>query len=177
MRITLRHVYVLPFVIAAALTVSCKSAPDTPSGANGPAPEENVVSAPRFGDITGKEWKLIGAWSSVGAAVSFFSRQELEDVGMENAYTLRFDRERLSGMGALNRYSAPYTQSAEQTLSVRAIAATLMASIREPEHLKELEYFEYLRNAVKWDLILGQQLQLISLNERGEITILVFETW
>jgi heat shock protein HslJ len=178
----MKNIRILPFVIAAALFFSCKSAPDAPSGANGPVPGEaaenavNSTPAPEFGSITGKAWKLIGVRSSAGnAAASRFSRRELEEAGMENAYTLYFDEERLNGVGAPNRYSAPYTRGAGQMLSVRAIAATLMAAITEPENLKEREYFGYLENAEKWDLVQGQ-LQLISRNERGEEIILVYST-
>lgn len=179
MRNTLKNTRILSFVIAAVLVFSCKSAPD-PSGASGPVPgeaAENAVSpasVPGFDGVTGKDWKLTGVRSSSGSAASRFSRRELVEAGMENAYTLRFDKERLSGMGAPNRYSAPYTQGAGQTLSVRAIAATLMASTGEPENLKEREYFDYLENAEKWDLVRGQ-LRLISRNHRGEEIVLIFE--
>jgi heat shock protein HslJ len=179
----MKNIRILPFVIAAALFLSCKSVPDAPSGTNGPVPgtAENVVNstpAPEFGGITGKDWKLTGVRFSSGNAnnnaASRFSRRELAETGMENAYTLRFDEEHLSGVGAPNRYSAPYTRGAGQTLSIRAIAATLMAAITEPENLKEREYFGYLENAGKWDLVQGR-LQLISRNDRGEEIVLVFE--
>ncbi|MDR2052810.1 MAG: META domain-containing protein [Treponema sp.] len=177
MKNTPANIRILPFIIAAALAVSCKSAPDAPSGANNPAPEqaaENAAPVPAFDGITGKDWKLIAVRTPAGSAASRFSRRELADAGMENAYTLRFDGERLSGMGAPNRYSAPYTQGAGQTLSVRAIAATLMASFSEPESLKEREFFDYLENAGKWDLVQGQ-LRLFSRNGQGEETVLVFD--
>jgi heat shock protein HslJ len=174
MRNISRKICILPFVIVAVLAVSCGSAPDTPSGASGPAAG--------FGAITGKDWKLVEVRSSVNASAdagadaetSRFSRGELAEAGMENAYTLRFDGERLSGMGAPNRYSAPYTQGAGQTLSIGAIAGTLMASFQEPENLKEREYFDYLENVNKWDFVQGQ-LRLIARNGRGEETVLVFE--
>jgi heat shock protein HslJ len=180
----MRDIRILPFVIA-ALLLSCKSAPDASSGANGPVQgeaSENAVDftpAPEFGGITGKEWKLTGvralADNAGSNAAMRFSRRELVKAGMENAYTLRFDGERLSGAAAPNRYSAPYTRGAGQTLSIRAIAATLMAAMAEPENLKEREYFGYLENVEKWDLVQGR-LQLISRNERDEEIILVFET-
>jgi heat shock protein HslJ len=167
---------IFPFVIAMVLAVSCGSAPGTPSGTDGPAP------AAGFNGITGKDWKLIevrlsadtspSAGTDTGA--SHFSRRELAEAGMENAYTLRFDEERLSGIGAPNRYSAPYTRGAGQTLSVRAIATTLMAAVREPENLKEREYFDYLENVNKWEFVQGQ-LRLISRNGLGEETVLIFE--
>jgi heat shock protein HslJ len=180
MRNTSKNARILLFVIVAVLAFSCKSVPDTPSGVSGPVPDEAAKSAvspasvPGFDGVTGKDWKLTGVRSSSGSAASRFSRRELAEAGMENAYTLRFDKERLSGMGAPNRYSAPYTQGAGQTLSIRAIAATLMASTREPENLKEPEYFDYLENVEKWDLVQGE-LRLISRNRGGGETALIFE--
>jgi heat shock protein HslJ len=180
MRNISRKARILPFVIAAVLAVSCGSAPDRPSGASGPI--ESPASAAGFSAITGKNWKLVevrsfadaSANAAADADASRFSRGELVKAGMENAYTLRFDGERLSGMGAPNRYFAPYTHGAGQTLSIGTIAGTLMASLREPENLKEREYFNYLENVNKWDFVQGQ-LRLISRNGRGEETALVFE--
>jgi heat shock protein HslJ len=183
MRNISRKTRILPFAIAIAmaLAVSCGSAPDTPSGANRPVADETAanavespVSAAGFSAITGKDWKLVEVRSSVSAGVSRFSRGELAEAGMENAYTLRFNGERLSGMGAPNRYSAPYTQGAGQTLSIGAIAGTLMASFQEPKNLKEREYFGYLENVNKWDFV-QDRLQLISRNGRSEETVLIFE--
>jgi heat shock protein HslJ len=179
----MKDIRILPFVVA-ALLLSCKSVPDAPSGAIGPfqgeAPEiaANSAPEPEFGGVTGKEWKLTGVKSLTGDAginaALRFNRRELIKAGMENAYTLYFDEERLSGMAAPNRYSAPYTRGAGRTLSVRAIAATLMAAVTEPENLKERVYFGYLENIEKWDLIQGR-LQLICRNGQGEETVLVFE--
>jgi heat shock protein HslJ len=185
---------ILPLVIAAALAVSCGRAPDTPSGANdsvqgeaaaaeAPVSAANPTPSAGFDGITGKDWKLIEVRSSADATASAvadaeasrYSRGELAEAGMENAYTLRFDGERLTGMGAPNRYFAPYTQGGGQTLSIGAIAGTLMASFSEPENLKEREYFGYLENAAAWDLVHGQ-LRIISRNGRGGETVLVFET-
>jgi heat shock protein HslJ len=146
-------------IITAALVISCKTAP----------------AVPVFSDIIGKEWKLVEIMSSADTAARRFSRGELAEIGMEQAYTLRFEEERLNGVGAPNRYSAPYESGAGQALSIKAVAGTLMASFREPESLKEREYFGYLENADKWDLAQGK-LQLHTRNERGGEAVLIFET-
>jgi heat shock protein HslJ len=160
MKNTLRKFSILLGLAAGILIVSCKTAPKTP------------LPAPVFSDVIGKEWKLSEVRSS--AAASRFSRQELVEIGMGNAYTLRFDEERLAGMGAPNRYFAPYEPGEEQALSIKLIASTEMASFRDPESLKEREYFAYLQNVNKWDLVQGK-LQLHSVNVQGEETVLVFE--
>jgi hypothetical protein len=49
-----------------------------------------------------------------------------------------------------------------------------MASFREPESLKEREYFNYLENTARWDLI-QNQLLLYTRNEQNEEIVLVFE--
>jgi heat shock protein HslJ len=181
MRNRARNAAILPLVTALVLACSCKSAPDAGPGAHDPAGNggdenaaENVVFVPGLKDVTGIEWKLIEVRSSAGDSVSRFSREELAETGMENAYTLRFDNERLSGTGAPNRYFAPYKEGGEKTLSVKAIAGTLIANFREPENLKEREYFNYLENAGKWDLI-QNKLLLYTRNGQGEEIVLVFE--
>jgi heat shock protein HslJ len=155
-------------IVTALLAASCKSVPPSASG-------ENVVFVPGIGAIAGIEWKLAEVRAPAGNPASRFSRGELAEAGMENAYTLRFDKDRLSGTGAPNRYSAPYEAGAGKTLSVKAIAGTLMASFREPESLKEREYFNYLERVARWDLI-QNKLLLYTRNEQGEETVLVFET-
>jgi heat shock protein HslJ len=154
-------------IITAVFATSCKSPPSAASG-------ENVVFVPGIGAIAGIEWRLVEVRAPAGNPASRFSREELAEAGMENAYTLRFDKERLSGMGAPNRYSAPYEEGAGKALSIKAIAGTLMASFREPESLKEREYFNYLERVNRWDLI-QNKLLLYTRNEQGEETVLVFE--
>jgi heat shock protein HslJ len=165
MRNLAKNIGILPLVTALILAASCKSAP---------VAGENVVFVPMLKNIAGIEWKLIEVRSSAEDPVSRFSREELAEIDMENAYTLRVDEERLSGTGAPNRYFAPYEEGEGKTLSVKAIAGTLMASFREPESLKEREYFNYLENTARWDLI-QNKLLLYTRNEQNEEIVLVFE--
>jgi heat shock protein HslJ len=178
MRNILRKTLALPLVAAAVLTVSCKNTPDTPPGTDAPAVAGNgagnIVFVPGFNDIIGVEWKLVEVRSSAESAAARFSRKELAEAGMENAYTLRFDEKQLSGTGAPNRYFAPYEEGAGKTLSVKAIAGTLMAVLKEPESLKEREYFKYLENVSGWDLV-QNRLQLRTRDEQGAETVLIFE--
>jgi hypothetical protein len=49
-----------------------------------------------------------------------------------------------------------------------------MASFREPESLKEREYFTFLETVNKWDLA-QDKLQLYTRNEQGAEIVLIFE--
>jgi hypothetical protein len=48
-----------------------------------------------------------------------------------------------------------------------------MAPLREPEKLKEQEFFAYLQNATKWNMVKGN-LELHSADNNGTATVLVF---
>ncbi|MDR1351970.1 MAG: META domain-containing protein, partial [Treponema sp.] len=135
---------------------------------------ENIVFVPGINNVIGIEWRLIEVRSSVETAASRFSRQELAELGMEDAYTLRFDKERISGLAAPNRYFAPYEEGEGKALSIGVIGGTLMAAFREPESLNEREYFGCLENTVAWDLI-QNQLQLHTRDGQGGEAVLVFE--
>jgi heat shock protein HslJ len=124
-----------------------------------------------FSDIQGKEWKLAGIRTAAGE--SAFNRGTLEKEGFGGAYTLRFDGERLSGVAAPNRYTGPYALGEGQTLEIKRIAGTLMASLTEPSALKEAEYLAYLEKAGRWALEEGR-LELHTESPGGEPAVLVF---
>jgi hypothetical protein len=65
------------------------------------------------------------------------------------------------------------THNATATGSVQPIAGTLMAAIREPEKLKEREYFNYLQNAYKWNYV-DKQFELYTKNAEGVEAVLVY---
>ena len=48
-----------------------------------------------------------------------------------------------------------------------------MAPLREPEELKEHDFFTLLQNAKKWNLA-GERLELYCTDENGSETVLVF---
>jgi heat shock protein HslJ len=134
------------------------------------------VSGPQFDkDVQGKEWRLIEVQTSPENIV--FDRDKLIDEGFEDIFILTFDGAKASGKAAPNRYMAPYELSREkdksQTLSIKPVAGTLMAPIREPERLKEREYFIYLENAYRWDFKDGK-LQLYTKNDQGAEAVLVY---
>ena len=150
----------LLFAITLIVVIPCMSCSSKP---NAPA-----VS---FSDVIEKEWKLIEVHID-GKNINF-DRNALADDGFGELFTLTFDNQNLSGVGAPNRYSVPYTQEKDRALSVKLARSTLMASIREPEKLKEHDFFTYIQNVETWNLV-DNNLELYSKTEAGAEVTLVF---
>jgi len=128
-------------------------------------------SAPKFSDVLEKDWKLIEVRGSP-ENISF-NRNKLAEEGFSDIFTLRFDQERINGVGAPNRYFAPYTLADKQGIAIKTIAQSQMAPIREPEYLKEQEFFNYLQNATRWNMA-GTNLEFYSKGQDGTEAVLVF---
>jgi heat shock protein HslJ len=137
--------FTLSVIIVAVLAMSCTSTAGIPSGFSG--------------SVLNKEWKLIEVY--ISGRNTGFNRNTLVGTGAGEMFTLRFDSEVISGTGAPNRYSAPYTTGENKTISIALVRATLMANINEPSSLKEYDFFNYLQNAYKWD-IANNNLELFS---------------
>jgi heat shock protein HslJ len=128
------------------------------------------ASAPDFSDVRDRNWKLM----EVRAGKELiFERGMLTQESIRDVFTLRFDAERVSGAGYPNRYFAPYALSEKQAIDIKPIAGTLMATLFEPEQLKEREFFTYLENTDKWNIVKGN-LELRSKNNEGATVFLVF---
>ena len=93
--------------------------------------------------------------------------------GEREVYVIRFGTDSISGVGAPNRYNAPYTAGERNSLSIGLIAGTLMAPLFEPEGLKEHEYFTYLSNVNSWNIIDGK-LELYSTDNYGSPVVLIY---
>jgi heat shock protein HslJ len=130
------------------------------------------AGGPKFSDVSGKEWKLVEVKKQPESIQ--FDRNTLVSEGFANIFTLNFDAERLSGTAAPNRYSAPYGLGEKQEITVKEVAGTLMAPLREPEKLKEREFFMYLRNAYRWNLNSGGMFELFSKGDDGQEVTLMF---
>jgi heat shock protein HslJ len=128
------------------------------------------AGSPKFSDVKDKDWELVEMRSKSGNIL--FDRNKLKQEGFENIFTLRFDAERVNGVGAPNHFGAPYTTADKQAISIKPAIQTLMAPLREPEKLKENEFFNYLHYTTKWNLDKGN-LELYSRGENGEV-VLVF---
>lgn len=140
------------FVLVIALMISCNS-------------------APKFSDVTGKEWKLIEVYAD-GKDI-LFDRETLSNEDAGDIFTLNIDAGNISGTGAPNRYTAPYTLGKNQAISITIVNATLMAAIRQPEKLKEQEFFVFMQNIYEWGFA-NEKLELHTKTENGAEVKLVF---
>ena len=135
-----------------------------------------------FNDVEGKEW-ILAELRSAGNIVRM-DRQKLQAEDLGGVYTIVFQAERDSngsresgkgqaaGMGAPNRFFGPYTTSENRSLSIGNLASTLMMAFREPDGLKEHEYFNYLSKVTRWELR-EEKLELYSVDGGNEV-VLVF---
>ena len=128
-------------------------------------------SSPKFSDVVGKEWKLIEV--RTGGKNIVFDRNTLSNEDAGDIFTMNFDAETISGTGAPNSYSAPYTLSSKQSISIMPVRSTMMAAIRQPEKLRENDFFTYMQNVSTWNLA-KNNLELYSKTEDGGEVVLVF---
>jgi len=133
--------------------------------------QTSCAGVPGFTDVRDKNWKLMEI--RAGEDNVIFQRSMLTQEVPKDAFTLRFDAERVNGAGCPNRYVAPYTLAKKQAIDIKTIAGTLMAALFEPEQLKEREFFAYLEKADQWNLVKGN-LELRSKNDEGAEVVLVF---
>jgi heat shock protein HslJ len=124
-----------------------------------------------FDAVLGKTWRLVAVQTLAGD--KGFSREVLEADGMGDFFSLSFDKERISGVGAPNRYFAPYTVE-KDGLFIEKMGSTLMASFREPKGLSEQEYFAYMQQVNRWTLS-GEELTLYSIDTEGSVVFLLFK--
>jgi heat shock protein HslJ len=127
-------------------------------------------STPQFADVRDREWRLAAVRTEAGNNI--LDRDQLIAGGFEDVFTLRF-ADMVSGRGAPNRYSGPYEAGKDLSLSIKKVAATLMAPIREPEQLKEREFFDYLEKAYRWNINQGN-LEISTRGEGGAEAVMVF---
>ncbi|MDR0709577.1 MAG: META domain-containing protein, partial [Spirochaetaceae bacterium] len=128
-------------------------------------------STPHFSNVRNKEWKLVAVQTE--AENLTFGRKQLIDEGFGDIFTIQF-ADQVSGKGAPNRYFGPYETGKALSLSIKNVASTLMTPIREPEKLKERDFFTYLGNAYRWNLNKEKQLEIFTKGEDGAEAVLVF---
>jgi heat shock protein HslJ len=128
------------------------------------------ASIPNFEDVRNKQWKLVMVQTKPENII--LDRNQLEAEGFGDAFTINF-ADQVSGKGAPNRYFGPYEAGKDLSLSIKNVASTLMAPIREPETLKEREFFKYLENAHRWNINQGN-LEISTSGEDGVEAVMVF---
>jgi len=127
--------------------------------------------APKFTDAMNKDWNLVEA--RIKPSNIIFERGKLVEEGFGDIFSLRFDTDRISGTAAPNRYFAPYALADKQGITIQTVSQTMMLPLREPEKLKEQDYFAYLQKTTRWNLT-KENLELYSTGEDGAETVLVF---
>jgi len=168
-------------VLIAALMISCASTGDSSfstaeenQASIGPASQGNEMgrannNTPDLSSIEGSEWKLVEVY--IDGRNTLFSRNTLPE-DLKNFFTLNFNGVIISGVGAPNRYSAPYTITNNQ-ISIMPMLSTMMASFFQPPNLTEHDFFNYMQNANRWNLADGN-LELYSKGADGKETVLIF---
>jgi heat shock protein HslJ len=145
-----------------------------PSLASGAPAKESGVT---FKDVEGKEW-FLSEVKSAGKVV-LMDRKKLEADDMGKFFSIIFQKDnasdggRVGGTAAPNSYFGPYTPGDNRALSIGNMASTLMMAIKEPEGLRENEYFNYLAKVTRWDLRNGEP-ELYCSGSNGDEVILVF---
>jgi heat shock protein HslJ len=129
------------------------------------------VSGPKLSSIVNKDWQLVEARIQPNTIV--FDRNLLTQEGFPDIFTLRFNAEQINGIGAPNRYSAPFTTAANQSIAVKTVTRTPMTPPHAPEKLKEHDFFVYLETAYRWNIADGT-LELYSRGADGVEAVLVF---
>jgi len=132
-----------------------------------------------FSSVTGKEWKLIEVRidSPIRREI-LFDRSALSKENAGTFFTLKFDNDHVSGVAAPNRYNGPYTLGEEEkSITISTLRTTMMAATIDPTkyvfRLKEHDYYQYIHNVYKWDLVNGR-LILHSRNEAGQEVHMLF---
>jgi heat shock protein HslJ len=100
-------------------------------------------------------------------------RNKLNSEGFGDFFTFTIDGERVSGKAAPNRYTGGYSAGPNNTLTVLPLITTLMATIYNPERIREEEYLKYLAKVKRWSQIQGR-LQLYTVDEKGKEVILIY---
>ncbi|MDR2941980.1 MAG: META domain-containing protein [Treponema sp.] len=131
----------------------------------------SCASNTNVSDFKNKDWKLVDVL--IDSRNINFNRKDLINEKAGDIFTLKLDGQNISGTGAPNRYSAPYTLSGKQNIKVKPLKATQMASIWQPEKLKEYEFFIYMQNISTWAIV-NNQLEFTSKTDDGRSVKLVF---
>jgi heat shock protein HslJ len=160
------------FFLSVLMVLSCATsgaAENEPAGSEtaqsvaiGSADSPGTVS---ITDIQGRDW-ILEEIRTNSATIRINRPDNVE------AFTIRFDAQRVGGVGHPNRFTAPYTAGEAGSLSIGVAASTLMASFFEIEGLNEREYYAYLAKVKSGDIRNGK-LELTTSGANGE-TVLVY---
>ena len=119
------------------------------------------------GGLKDRDWIL--AEIRTGSEIISIERPDF----MADSFTIRFEENRVSGMGAPNRFFGPYNQGAGNSISIGLLASTLMAALFELDDLKEHQYFAYLHRVSAWNIRNGL-LELQAADENNTPVFLIY---
>ena len=88
-------------------------------------------------------------------------------------YTIMFNSERFTGIGAYSRYFGPYSVKKDHSLFLRKVTSTRLGPKYEMDAFNELEYFKYMENVTRWEIRAGN-LELYSSDDDGTQVILMY---
>ena len=128
-------------------------------------------SGPKFSDVTGKEWKLIEV--NANGRDIHFNRDTLTNEDSGDIFTFNFDAQNISVTGAPSQSSGQYTLGSNQAISLSPMSPTMTTPLRQPEKLREQDFFVYMQNVYKWNLV-DTNLELYSKTEDNAEVRLVF---
>jgi len=118
-------------------------------------------------EFQGKNWYLEEVRSKTG--IVGINRNNKPNL----IYTIMFNTERFTGIGAPNRYFGPYTANKDRTLLFKKAGSTRMLPIYEMDGLREHEYLAYIERVNRWEVREGK-LKLYSSGKDDSQVILVF---
>jgi len=101
-----------------------------------------------FDAVKGRVWQLAKVRDSSGTIT--FDASKLDKTKFGDIYTLQFNDTVASGKASPNRYTAPYTLGADNAISFKQAASTLMMGLFTPDGLTEQEFFGLLVNSTRW---------------------------
>lgn len=156
----MKKVMVILVIIFLTVSISCQTL------------NNSAASISNTADAFGKEWKLIEV--RIDNRSTNFNRRTITQEGFSDIFSLNIDGETVFGVGAPNRYSAPYTVSEQDgQIKVALVRSTMMAHIYPQENLRERDFLIYIQNIYKWELS-GGGLVVSSKDEKGAEVVLVF---
>ena len=136
------------------------------------ATSKSVSKSSDFDAIKNRVWKLAEVKDSLGKLT--FESEKLDKEQFGDVYTMQFDDTFASGKAAPNRYNAAYALGSGNVISFKPAASTRMLAFKEPEGLREHEFYGLLQKASSWNLI-ENRLFIYTRTAENPDLILVFD--
>jgi len=115
----------------------------------------------------GKNWYLFEV--IIGTNVIRINRDDKPSM----IYTIMFNSERFTGIGAYSRYFGPYSAKKDHSIFFRKLTSTRLGAKYETDIFNESDYFKYIENADRWEMR-ADKLDIYSSNDDGVQVILVY---